>query len=141
MLAKGFTSTQLGEGKHLVTLAMQDDDKCIIDPQRSRWTKQWDILMLLALAFTAVVTPVEVAFLDEGEYITPLWVWNRVVDLIFLLDMLITFNMAYQEEPDIGGHWVFSRRRIAIRYLCTWFVIDLFSVLPFFLITLRYDDL
>ena len=52
-----------------------------------------------ALLFTATVTPVEVAFLDEGTRITTLWVINRVVDLAFMIDMFITFNLAFP----IGG--------------------------------------
>ena len=40
--------------------------RCIIDPQMNSWVRKWDGIMLLALAFTMLVTPVEVAFLDEG---------------------------------------------------------------------------
>ena len=58
----------------------------------------------LALLFTAIITPVEVAFLDEGQHITLLWMINRVVDLAFVIDMAMSFNMAYQELPERGGH-------------------------------------
>ena len=44
----------------------------VIDPRKSKLVGKWDMLMVVALLFTAVVTPVEVSFLDEGQYITPL---------------------------------------------------------------------
>lgn len=114
--------------------------RCIIDPQMNSWVRKWDGIMLLALAFTMLVTPVEVAFLDEGEHITALWWANRVIDLIFLMDLILTFNLAYQEKPEKGGHYVYNRYMITTHYLKGWFTIDLFSVLPFFLITLNYSD-
>mgnify|MGYP001333030335 CR=1 FL=1 len=95
---------------------------------------------MTALLFTAVVTPVEVAFLDEGRHITTLWWVNRVVDLCFLIDMLLCFNMAYQVSPSRGGHWVHNRRLIVQNYLRTWFLPDLVTVLPFFLIVLDWQD-
>ena len=71
-----------------IKLATQND-RCIIDPQTSTWTRKWDLYMLCMLLFTAVVTPVEIAFLDEGRYISNLWWCNRVIDLAFLADMII----------------------------------------------------
>lgn len=91
--------------------------KYLIDPKVSRWRRHWDLVMVAALLFTAVVTPVEVSFLDEGEYITTLWWVNRVVDFCFLADMLISFNSAYQETPMRGGYWVYSRPLIVRHYL------------------------
>ena len=90
--------------------------------------------------FTAMVTPVEVAFLDEGTYVSVLWVTNRVVDFCFIIDIILTFNLAYQEPMDRGGHWIFQRGMVARNYLVGWFFIDLVSVLPFWLITLKWDD-
>ena len=40
----------------------------VIDPRKSRILPKWDLLMVSALLFTALVTPVEVAFLEEGQY-------------------------------------------------------------------------
>ena len=59
----------------------------------------------------------QVAFLDEGMYITPLWIINRFVDVFFSLDIILTFNRAYQESIDNGGHWVFNKWVIARHYV------------------------
>jgi len=112
----------------------------VIDPRHSRIMAKWDITMLIALIFTALITPVEVSFLDEGAYVTPMFVVNRVVDLIFTTDLFLTFNVAYQENLDNGGHWVMNKRVLARHYLRGWFLLDFVSVLPFWTISLTWDD-
>ena len=61
----------------------------ILDPQ-SIQVQMWDALPAIALIFTAIVTPLEVAFLPaptcahEGLFIV-----NRLVDGIFVVDMIM----------------------------------------------------
>ena len=62
----------------------------IIDPRRSKYMAIWDVMIMVALLFTAIVTPVEVTFLDEGPCITILFVCNRLVDFLFMLDMCVS---------------------------------------------------
>ena len=118
----------------------QSESPFILDPRKSTLVQRWDLTMLLALAFTAIVTPVEVAFLYEGQYLTPLWFVNRLVDIMFIIDIVLTFNLGYLESKDKGGHWVLNRKMITRRYLSSWFIIDFVSVVPFFLVTFDYDD-
>lgn len=92
----------------------------IIDPRQTKWMPRWDLLMVGALTFTALVTPVEVVFLSEGTYITGLWVVNRFVDLLFLIDIVVTFNLAFQESTENGGHWVVNKKVIICQYLKGW---------------------
>jgi hypothetical protein len=113
---------------------------CVIDPRGKTLVAVWDTTMLLALLFTAVVTPTEIVFLDEGTYVNELWVLNRIVDLLFTVDLVLSFFMAYQAPDSRGGHWVLNSRVIARRYLKGWFVLDLVSILPFWLLTLSYAD-
>ena len=40
---------------------------CLIIPTSSTFMKHWDLVMVAALLFTAIVTPIEVCFLDEGR--------------------------------------------------------------------------
>lgn len=95
----------------------------VIDPRNSTWMKRWDILMMLALAFTALVTPFEVSFMMDGGSITPLWWINRTVDICFIIDIFLTFNLAFEERTERGSHHVFSRYRIARNYMLGWFTI------------------
>ena len=101
---------------------------CLIDPRASRWLGTFDVLSVLALAFTALVTPWEVAFLSTSGVIDWLFVVNRIVDSIFLLDILIQFNLMYPSGSDGKGHrYVDDHAAIAKKYLCSWFFIDAFS--------------
>ena len=111
----------------------------------------WDAAMTFLLLFTAVVTPFEVAFLaEEGAFLkddglTPatggakdllgtgeiarLFIINRLVDLGFFCDVFVNFNLAYFDEE--ASMWIVKKRKIARRYLTSWFVIDIVSILPF----------
>ena len=68
------------------------DAKCIINP-KSGFQSNWDVVMILCLLFTLVVTPFEVA------YITPqfdaLYGINRLVDLLFFIDLICQFFTPY----------------------------------------------
>ena len=59
------------------------EDKWLIDPRRAKWMTYWDIIVMLALLFTAIVTPMEVSFMPPtGACVTPLFLINRFVDLV-----------------------------------------------------------
>jgi len=88
--------------------------------------KQWDLVMMICLLFTAVLTPFEVAFLQTT--LDLLFIINRVVDALFACDLVMQFFLAYM---DSDGQWVVEHDRIASRYLVGWFWIDLVSILPF----------
>ena len=58
---------------------------CLLLPE-SKNMQRWDVATVLALFFTAVVTPYEVALLETRP--DGLFMINRLVDLIFLADMI-----------------------------------------------------
>jgi hypothetical protein len=105
-------------------------EKYLLKPG-SYWMQQWDHVMVLCLIFTALITPYEVAFsngMSSFSKIDALFVSNRLVDFLFLCDMVISFNLMYHDK---GHVLVKSRKRIWRRYLCGWFSIDLITVLPY----------
>lgn len=115
----------------------------------SVYMQRWDIVTLLALMFTAFVTPYEVALLEsEVDYFKintwdPLFVVNRLIDLIFLKDMVMQFFLAFRLKSKGGTSGLLVRNFRAIRrnYLSSWFTIDLLSILPFdMLSSLSNDD-
>ena len=107
----------------------------VIDPRTSTWVPLWDALMLITILFVAVVTPVEVAFFADARHVDALWVVNRGVDVIFTADILFNFNLSFQEPPSRGAYWVLNRSMIAQRYLRTWALVDVLSVLPWWALT------
>ena len=134
-----FLSKATGIGEKGSTYSTEDlnrlyrPSKWVVDPRRSKLMPIWDIVMLVALLFTAIFTPYEVTFIDEGACITIIFFINRFIDLLFCLDICLIFNLAYQESE--SGGWVYSRTMIACNYFKGFFLIDIFSVLPFYVFT------
>ena len=104
---------------------------CIIDP---RLTKSkmvyWDTVTTLAIVFTALVTPYEIAYLPMATSATdPLFIINRVIDIIFIVDMLITFRIMYTAgDGEDATLWIADPMRIAVHYLKGWFLLDFVSI-------------
>ena len=79
------------------------------------------------------MTPFEVSFLDAAESPwEPLFLVNRCVDLVFIVDIVFSFLLVYQEAGGVEGtRWVEDQGRIVRHYLKGWFALDVISVLPF----------
>lgn len=105
--------------------------------KRSRWVimpanprmELWSIAILLALSYTFIVTPFQVAFVYDTPAV--LFGINRVVDFIFLVDLVLQFFIAYRPHP-LSPHFVTSLPAIQKRYLLSWFTIDVLSLLSSF---------
>lgn len=119
----------------LVRQRLRSGGRFVVDPQ-SKHVRKWDVATSLALLLTAVVTPVEVAFLETR--LNLLFVVNRLVDLIFLADMGLQFFLAYYDASR-GNILIKNRHLIARRYLSSWFLIDLMSSFPFDLTSVIAD--
>ena len=101
-----------------------------------RAVKRWDLITFAALLFTAIVTPAEVAFIDDVDakqiwtlFANPLWVLNRCVDVTFLCDICLQFFIGYR-DPSRGNVFIHDRWLIAKRYLRSWFLVDCVSTFP-----------
>ena len=122
--------------------------QCVLVPGHSSILFKVDMLMFVALIYTAGFTPYEIAFLDGLEYggmTNPRFITNRVVDLIFLIDCILMFFTAYDKPPhatDDGVNWSLDEdeelhfkevyetdpRKIACAYARSWFIFDLFTI-------------
>jgi CRP-like cAMP-binding protein len=86
--------------------------------------------MAFILLYTAIVDPFVLSYLNTTLW-DPLFIVGVVFDFIFMFDMVLTFNTAfYDEDNQIIG----DRKRIALKYLKSWFVLDLGSSVPFSLL-------
>ena len=91
------------------------------------------------LLFSRAVTPFEVAFLESPRDVADigqrfgsvgwLWVTNRIVDLIFTIDIVLQFRLMYQaSDTAYGTRWVRDATEIVWHYLTHWFLLDFLSV-------------
>ena len=102
--------------------------------------KKWDLVLLTMLLFTATVGPFEVSFimLDDGPF--ALFVMNRVVDVVFLVDIVFNFFIPFRQSAKEGGRWVYNTKRIARHYLRGWFALDCVTAVPMDLLMLGAVD-
>ena len=90
-----------GKGSRFRGLAKRSSDRgtnlpwYLINPMGNGMA-MWDGLTSLALIFTAIATPFEVGFLPAAKLaIEPLFLVNRLIDLIFILDMTKEFFLSF----------------------------------------------
>ncbi|XP_012464858.1 potassium channel AKT2/3 [Gossypium raimondii] len=100
----------------------------IISPMDSRY-RWWETFMVMLVFYSAWVYPLEVAFFTSSSPPTNLYIADNVVDFFFGVDIVLTFFLAY---IDSTTHLlVRDPKKIALRYLSTWFLMDVASTIPF----------
>eukprot|EP00262_Sarcandra_glabra_P001867 TRINITY_DN12029_c0_g1_i1.p1 TRINITY_DN12029_c0_g1~~TRINITY_DN12029_c0_g1_i1.p1 ORF type:complete len:786 (-),score=92.54 TRINITY_DN12029_c0_g1_i1:18-2375(-) len=99
----------------------------VISPMGSRY-RCWETLMAILVAYSAWVYPFEVAFLKSSPK-GGLYFADNIVDLFFAIDILLTFFVAYIDSRT--QLLVLNSKKIALRYLSTWFIMDVASTIPF----------
>lgn len=98
----------------------------VISPVNSRY-RCWETFMVILVAYAAWVYPFESAFMKS----TPkggLLIADNVVNAFFAVDIVLTFFVAYIDPRT--QLLIQDSRKIAIRYLSTWFVMDVASTIP-----------
>lgn len=90
----------------------------------------WDLFAVSILLYTIVVAPLRVAFEIEDFCPAPIWLWETVVDIAFIIDLLLNFVTATYTTLASGVKLTFSFRIVATQYLKSWFLIDLASSVP-----------
>lgn len=98
-----------------------------INPKCS-YMKFWDLVILLCLAFTAIVTPFEIAFLKASMFVKFI---NQLVGGLFIKDFLLQFFLQSQKQTTKGMVWRRNWKETSKAYLRSWFLIDLLAVLPY----------
>ena len=97
----------------------------------SEFLRSWDLVTAVLLMFVAVVTPFELGFMEtdvESMRGLVLFSVNRLVDLVFFVDILMQMNTSC---VDGAGRVVFARQKIFKEYAKGWLWIDLVSIFPF----------
>ncbi|CAM9385787.1 unnamed protein product, partial [Ectocarpus sp. 12 AP-2014] len=84
----------------------------------------WDVFVAFFIVFSVVEVTFRLGFDSPAE---GSWaIFGHVVDGMFLVDMLVSFDTAYWDD----GNIVTSRKLIAREYLRTWFIVDFVSTVP-----------
>ncbi|XP_022751651.1 potassium channel AKT1-like [Durio zibethinus] len=97
----------------------------ILSPFDPRY-RSWETFLVFLVFYTAWVSPFEFGFLSTPD--KPLSITNNVVNALFAVDIVLTFFVAYLDKTSYL--LVDEPKRIAWRYLRTWFLFDVISIVP-----------
>ena len=112
-------------------VADKDRVRCLIYPNDKFKVIFWDLLISVCLLITCILIPFNLAFSEYLDQVTWYFFFLYMVDAFFVVDIFINFNTAYVQNE---VHVITNRKKIAIAYIKSWFLIDLLSVVPFDLI-------
>ncbi|KAF7120569.1 hypothetical protein RHSIM_Rhsim13G0202700 [Rhododendron simsii] len=87
----------------------------------------WEMFLIVLVVYSAWICPFEFAFLACTE--DALYIIDNIVNFFFAIDIVLTFFVAYLDNQSYL--LVHDRKKIAIRYVSTWFLLDTLSTLPF----------
>ncbi|XP_049936452.1 potassium channel AKT1-like isoform X2 [Nymphaea colorata] len=97
----------------------------IISPYDRRY-RGWEIFLILLVIYSAWVSPFEFGFLNAAK--GTLAVFDNVVNAFFAVDIVMTFFVAYVDRNTYL--LIDDRRKIARKYLFSWFILDVISTIP-----------
>ena len=85
----------------------------------------WDFIILILLLYICLVVPFILAFGLNNNIFT---LFDYILDVCFIIDVLVNFNTAY---TNIEGKLITDRKEIAKHYIFSWFLLDFFTSIPF----------
>jgi len=100
----------------------------------SLFRMRWDIGIAICLAYNALLIPYRICFdqiADPEEFI--FW-FDRIIDLLFLVDVGINFYTGYVRTSD--GQVELQPYKVKLNYLKGWFWLDLPASIPWELVIL-----
>lgn len=103
-------------------------NRCLINPNGT-FKKVWETFKFILLIYTFIYLPLTVTFFakDDQTVKSPSWIFDRFIDLVFLIDMVLIFFTPVMDKYDITT----EHKSIAKIYLQGWFFVDLVALLPF----------
>jgi hyperpolarization activated cyclic nucleotide-gated potassium channel 2 len=113
---------------HARNAERQCEEKTLFFHPNSQLRLYWDLVQVFLLIYVAILVPIRAGFSIQTEP----WGWKFMLDLLvdvyFVLDIAANFRTAYYEDK--SGTLVVDQRKISMKYMKSWFVVDLMSCLP-----------
>ncbi|XP_057494983.1 potassium channel KAT3-like isoform X1 [Actinidia eriantha] len=109
--------------------------RCIISPFSPRY-RAWEMFLILLVIYSAWICPFEFAFLTYKQ--DALFVIDNIVNGFFAIDIVLTFFVAYLDSQSYL--LIDDPKKIAFRYISTWFSFDICSTVPFQALSLLFTD-
>ncbi|XP_031256768.1 potassium channel KAT1 [Pistacia vera] len=100
--------------------------KHIISPFNPHY-RAWELWLVVLVVYSAWICPFEFSFLTYKK--DALFIFDNIVNGFFAIDIILTFFVAYLDSQSYL--LVDNPKKIAIRYISTWFIFDVCSTAPF----------
>ena len=110
-----------------------------INPHQHYFMNIWDLWVIIALGYTLTITPFEVCFVNSKPGLSVMFWLNTIIDFTFIIDTILQFLIMYPERTSTGTIFVGDFKKIAWRYLTSWFIVDILAIPPFDLIMFIAD--
>lgn len=93
--------------------------------QDNLYKRYFDAVLLIITVFAALEVPLHLSL----RYQTPHWIHliNLIYPVIFSADIIVTFFTTIT----VDGQEITSKKIIALKYLRSWFIVDLIAAIPF----------
>lgn len=133
-------SSTVADAREGISLKVASRQRRTLNPSKSRFLYWWDTSLIVTTLFTAIVTPVEIGFLDfvrprirERTTVTHILLatFNQAVSCIFLADVIVQFFVEYERQGRHGDNWEWDQGKIVANYLKSNFFLDFVSALPY----------
>ncbi|XP_074269676.1 potassium channel KAT3-like [Silene latifolia] len=107
----------------------------IISPFSPRY-RAWEMLLVMLVVYSAWICPFEFAFLSYKQ--DALFIVDHIVNGFFAIDIVMTFFLAYIDSRTY--RLIDDHKKIAVRYLSTWFIFDVCSTAPLQSLSFLFGD-
>lgn len=94
------------------------------------------MFLVILVIYSAWISPFDIAFLDKQN--GALRIFDNIVNGFFAIDIILTFFVAYLDSQSYVI--VDDHKKIALRYISTWFIFDVSSTVPFRSLSLLCTD-
>ncbi|KAA3479057.1 potassium channel KAT1-like [Gossypium australe] len=98
--------------------------------------RAWEMWLVVLVIYSAWICPFEFAFLTYEK--DGLFIFDNIVNGFFAVDIVLTFFVAYLDSHSYL--LVDDPKKIAIRYISTWFAFDVCSTAPFQSLSLMFTN-
>lgn len=98
----------------------------VLIPNKTWFSFLSDVALFIALIYTVVAAPFEMAFLPSTE-VGAVFVVDRCCDIVFLQHMCLSFFLSHEKTIKFSQRvvWETSLKEVALRYATTYFFLDL----------------
>ena len=127
--AKNF-GTKLDGSKSFATheVAVPEVKRTLYINPDGQFRSTWDIIQVFVLFYLAWITPYRVGF-DAPAYGPEFW-FETLVDLYFIVDVVLNFMTGFWKDMETTTVLVSDAKEIALKYLKTWFIVDVIACAP-----------